>query len=119
VSLIGTGSSTVRNRWPEKWLKKSGAVLAPLPAFMEKDLPRHEQAYRKWFTTESLRGPHWLASYELTIKKWVNIPPTGSHISGDAVFAFLRQQNVSFYDEKLIQKIAGVKEELEEVAYPG
>lgn len=67
-----------------------------------------------WLTSEALRGPHWLLAYELTVKGWITLPRGADHISKDPAFAFLRNNNVEFYDVTELQRATGQEEEEEE-----
>lgn len=51
-----------------------------------------------WFSAEALRGSHWLLAYEPVVQGWVAPTRTPDHISTDPVFAYLRKNNVRFYD---------------------
>ena len=66
---------------------------------------------------ESLRGPHWLLSYELAVRDWVKPHSGADHISSDSFFAFLREKNVRFYDSKAVEALTGRLDEEEEIPY--
>jgi hypothetical protein len=73
-------------------------------------------ALRKYLSAEGLRGPHWLMAYELGKKSWVSV--TKDYLAEDPVFAFLRANNVEFYDTGVLEQFP-VSEEEETVEYPG
>ena len=62
--------------------------------------------FQELFTPESLRGPHWLLSYELAVQEWVPVPGR-DHIAEDGVFSFLRRHNVRFYDADAVTRLTG------------
>jgi hypothetical protein len=65
----------------------------------------------RWFSGEALRGPHWLLAYEPVVQGWVTPTRTPDHISADAVFDYLRKNNVRFYDpDELRRTVAGEEE---------
>lgn len=47
-------------------------------------------------TTEELRGPRWLLSYEARIKGWLPSKNTADHAADDAFFSKLKDASVSF-----------------------
>ncbi len=77
------------------------------------EIPPPSQAFQESFTPESLRGPHWLLSYELAVQGWVSLPKK-DHIAEDAVFSFLRDQNVRFYDADAVTRLTGRPDEEED-----
>ena len=66
---------------------------------------------------ESLRGPHWLISYELAVRDWVKPHSGADHISLDSFFTFLRENNVRFYDSTAVEALTGRPDEEEEIPY--
>lgn len=50
-------------------------------------------------TTDNLYGDHWLLSYEANVKGWLPSVGPKDHISSDACFIYLKDNNVSFYDD--------------------
>jgi hypothetical protein len=66
---------------------------------------------------ESLRGPHWLMSYELQVRDWVKPSSGADHISSDSFFEFLREKDVRFYDSTAIEALTGRLDEEEEIPY--
>jgi hypothetical protein len=76
----------------------------------------NQQGLRKYLSTKGLRGPHWLMAYELGKKRWVDV--TRDYIAEDPVFAFLRANNVEFYDMSVLKQFP-VSEEEEAIGYPG
>jgi hypothetical protein len=54
-------------------------------------------------TTDELRGPHWLLSYEAGIKNWLPSLGGGDHIKAEPFFAALRIAGVQFYDETILK----------------
>jgi reverse transcriptase-like protein len=71
-----------------------------------------QKLLKRWLSTDALRGPHWLLSYELAIKGWISLPK-GDHISQDAAFDFFRRKNVQFYDLAELQRTRGQEDEEE------
>jgi len=67
--------------------------------------------------SESLRGPHWLMSYELAVRDWVKPHSGADHISSDMFFTFLREKNVRFYDSAAAEAATGRPDEQEEMPY--
>lgn len=59
---------------------------------------RWEQA----MTSEELRGPRWLLSYEARIKGWLPSKNTADHVADDAFFSKLKEASVSFYDSQAL-----------------
>jgi hypothetical protein len=55
-----------------------------------------------------------LVAYELAVKGWVSLSRSSEYISKDPAFAFLRKNNVEFYDITELQRVLGEKEEEEE-----
>jgi hypothetical protein len=55
-------------------------------------------------------------AYELGKKSWVSV--TKDYLAEDPVFAFLRANNVEFYDTGVLEQFP-VSEEEETVEYPG
>jgi hypothetical protein len=55
----------------------------------------------KWaqlMTSDELRGPHWLLSYEARVKNWLPSFQSADHVAPDPFFARIRAAQVSFYD---------------------
>lgn len=60
----------------------------------------------KWLphmTTAGLYDDQWLLAYEAAVKNWLPSHRCVDHIAKDPVFAWMRQNNVSFYDEAQAQ----------------
>ncbi|MBU1182649.1 MAG: RNA-directed DNA polymerase [Proteobacteria bacterium] len=49
-------------------------------------------------TTENLYGDHWLLSYEANVKGWLPSVGPDDHVMADPCFKYLKDNNVSFYD---------------------
>ena len=81
-----------------------------------------QKVFARWLSSDALRGPHWLLSYELGVKGWIRLPK-GDHIADDAVFDFLRKKNVEFYDTAELQRAHDLgkepDEEEDEMTYIG
>ena len=75
--------------------------------------PPPPKAFQELLTPESLRGPHWLLSYELAVQGWLPVPAR-DHIAEDPVFSFLRSNNVRFYAEGFMSPTGADEEEEEE-----
>ena len=71
----------------------------------------------RFFYPEVLRGRHWLMVYEGLWRGWVTPPAGMDYIGRDAVFDFLRQQDVHFYETTKIDEQE--EEEEEEEVVPG
>lgn len=77
-----------------------------------------QRALARRMSPEGLRERHWLLSYELAVKRWINLPKV-DHISKDPAFEFLRNAKVEFYDPTELQRTLGQEEEEEEVLMYG
>jgi hypothetical protein len=75
-----------------------------------------QRTLARWMVPEALRAQHWLLSYELAVKRWINLPKV-DHISHDPAFEFLRNANVEFYDPTELDRTVGQEEEEEEVIF--
>ncbi|PTX91867.1 hypothetical protein DB346_23165 [Verrucomicrobia bacterium LW23] len=58
-----------------------------------------------FITQENLRGPHWLMTYEASVKGWLRNTAGVDVISLDPDFAALRQHGVSFLDVNVLHYI--------------
>jgi hypothetical protein len=56
-------------------------------------------------------------SYELAVRDWVKPYSGADHISSDSFFAFLRENNVRFYDSTAVEALTGRPDEEEEIFY--
>ena len=52
-------------------------------------------------TTQSLLEENWLLSYEANVKGWLPSIGVSDHVAADPNFAFLKQNGVHFYDDRL------------------
>lgn len=62
--------------------------------------------WQSHMSTDELYGEHWLLAYEANIKGW--LPSNGGvdHVLADANFAFLKTNNVFFYDQSLAMPVS-------------
>jgi hypothetical protein len=54
--------------------------------------------WETYLTTDELYGEQWLLSYEANKKGWLPSKNGGDHVTADPNFAFLKSNNVAFYD---------------------
>ena len=52
-------------------------------------------------TKDDLYGNHWLLAYEANVKGWLPSASSTDNVDSDPCFKFLKQNNVSFYDDTL------------------
>lgn len=55
--------------------------------------------WKEYMTKDSLFGEHWLLSYEANIKNWLRGVKKIDNVSQNRWFKYLKQNNVSFYNE--------------------
>jgi hypothetical protein len=55
--------------------------------------------WKAWMTDESLKSEHWLVAYEAFEHGWLPSASGTDYIAANSAYAFLRANNVRFYDE--------------------
>lgn len=84
-------------------MEDSVVALLALDA-KSKGLISNNVNFAQWasmMTTQSLREENWLLSYEANVKGWLPSLGGHDHVAADPNFCFLKQNGVSFYDDKL------------------
>ncbi len=63
------------------------------------DKPNDLKALRDELNADALFGPRWLLAYEANVKGWFRFRSGKDYVAQDRNFHFLKNANVSFYDE--------------------
>jgi hypothetical protein len=76
----------------------SGATAPPFAVRFSR-LPGVDlSVWSNLMTGSALRGEHWLLAYEARIKGWLPSRDGSDYIAADPCFAWMRSENVSFYN---------------------